>query len=101
MASEDGRVVLNPYSQLDPGELDAVALNEAARVFMRRERLTPSFTLTTEQRMAFSNYGPEGAIKETVAARLLSGDPSALEPTEAQIEFVRLLATSMGISSDV
>jgi hypothetical protein len=101
MATDDGAVVLNPYSSLTVKELDAVALNEAARVVMaKREHLRPEFQLTPEQGAAFANYGPGEAIRATVAARLLSGDPSALTPTPEQIDFVVRLAGEMRVSAD-
>lgn len=101
MATDDGAVVLNPYSSLTAKELDAVALNEAARVVMsKRKDLCPEFQLTPEQGAAFAKYGPEEAIRATVAARLLSGDPSALTPTPQQIAFVLRLAGEMRISAD-
>lgn len=98
MAADDNAVVLNPYTTLSPQEKDAVALNEAARVVMRtRSSLQPLFSLTTEQIAAFSSYGPPEAIRATIAARLLSGDPSALAPTEEQAAFVLLLAREIGL----
>jgi hypothetical protein len=101
MATDDGAVVLNPYSPLSEQEMDAVALNEAARVVMSTHvDLRPSFALTLEQEAAFANYGPPECIKATVAARILSGDPSALTPTAEQITFVLRLARHMGIPAD-
>jgi hypothetical protein len=76
-----------------------VALNEAARVIMRRKNFQPQFSLTSEQRTAFASYGPPEAVKATVAARILSGDPSALAPTAEQLAFVDRLACEMGIST--
>lgn len=63
-----------------------------------KEQLLPDFNLTPEQSSAFANYGPLDAIRATVAARILSGDPSALVPTDAQIAFVHRLASAMGLS---
>ena len=101
MATSDGAVVLNRYSPLSEEEMDAVALNEAARVVMATHAdLRPSFALTLEQEAAFANYGPPEFIKATVAARILSGDPSALIPTAEQIAFVLRLAREMGIPAD-
>ena len=97
MATEDGRVVLSPFSQLTDSQQAAVALNEAARVFMERESLIPCFDLTPAQAIAFANYGPIEAQRATIAARLLSGDPSATSPTEQQIAFVRTLAKAMKV----
>ena len=95
MAAEDGRVVLNPFSTLDNRQMKAVALNEAARIVMNRDGITPSFSLTTEQKEAFSGYGSIEDIKATVAARLLSEDPSAMTPTQEQVDFVQRLSTAM------
>ena len=99
LASDDGAVVINPYCLLSEGEMEAVALNEAARVVMsKRTDLRPNFALTPEQEAAFANYGPQEAVKATVAARILSGDPSALIPTAEQTAFVKRLAREMGIA---
>jgi hypothetical protein len=97
MATEDDCVILNPYSNLAESEKEAVLLNESARVFMRRSGLCPTFSLTAEQDSSFVNYGPMDSIKETIAARILSGDPSALEPTDEQLAFVRELRSRMGL----
>lgn len=96
-AAEDDMVVLNPFSGLSQDEKGAVALNEAARVFMRRHAIQPSFSLTEEQARTFADYGPVGCQKATIAARLLSGDPSALKPTADQEAFVSQLASAMGL----
>ena len=61
--------------------------------------LRPEFALTPEQEEAFKDYGPLDAIKTTLAARILSGDPSALLPTAEQIAFVARLAHEMGVSA--
>ena len=96
MAAEDGAVVLNPYSALSDLEMCAVALNEAARIFMIQHREhRPTFELTDKQKRAFFSYGPEDAVKETIAARILSGDPSALDFTPEQLAFVDSLRTAM------
>jgi len=98
LAADDNCVVVNPHSPLSESEKKCVALNEAARVVMGRDKLTPTFDLTPEQYRAFANYGPIEAIKATIAARLLSGDPSALAPTVEQLRFVKRLAKRMGMS---
>jgi hypothetical protein len=96
MATEDNRVIINPYSTLSKKEKDAVALNEAARVQMRTTPdLKPDFSLTEEQ-VSFLNSNtykdaPEEDRKATIAARILSGDPSAGTPTEEQQQFVNRL----------
>lgn len=95
MASDDGHVVLNPYSRLSPEQKASVALNECARIFMRDNQFRPEFDITDEQYQCFRNYGTISDIRETIAARLLSGDPSAGSPTDAQSVFVRDLVTAM------
>ena len=98
LAAVDDSVVINPYAALTEAQSSAVALNEAARVVMRRPNIRPEFALTDEQRAAFANYGSVEDIRATVAARILSGDPTGLEPTAEQIAFVRRLANEMGLS---
>ena len=97
MVAEDGRVVLNPLCQLTESQKAAVLLNEAARAFMVREEMIPEFHLTQAQTTAFASYGSIQAQRATIAARLLSGDPSALEPTLEQVEFVQRLGQAMNI----
>ena len=99
MAAEDNTVILSPFAGRSEAEQEIVALNEAARVIMRRKSFQPQFSLTSEQRTAFASYGPPEAVKATVAARILSGDPSALTPTAEQLAFVERLACEMGIST--
>lgn len=100
MAAEDGKVILNPYSTLSPDEKAAVARNEAARVFMRgKEGDRPSFDLTPEQKELFKGTpyeNDEQAMRETVAARLFSGDPSAGNVTDDQKAYVDKLKSSAG-----
>ena len=100
MAAEDDKIILNPYSKLKPQEQEAVKLNEAARVHMRRKMLpSPRYELTPEQEKAFSTYGTGNIddIRQTLAARILSGDPSALSPTPEQLEYVKQLRQFMGV----
>jgi hypothetical protein len=95
MAEDEDAIVMNPYSSLTKQELDAVRLNERARVLMRREG-APSFELTQKQQkmlssMPFYKEATPEEQKATIAARVLSGDPSAGEPTEEQLQFVKSL----------
>jgi hypothetical protein len=95
MATDDDKVILNPYSGLKPEEYQAVAINESARVLMRQPQYTPDFDLT-ESQISFldtTTYrnAPEQDRKATIAARLLSGDPSAGAPTAQQSVFVKTL----------
>lgn len=95
MAAEDGAVILNPFSTLGEDQKRQVSINEAARVVMARDQLNPTFSLTDEQKTGFSNYGTPQNIRETIAARLLSADPSAMAPTQDQLSFVDLLKQKM------
>tara|TARA_R110000868_G_scaffold195864_2_gene441675 strand:- start:972 stop:1388 length:417 start_codon:yes stop_codon:yes gene_type:complete len=99
MAAEDDRIIMNPYSTLKPKERDAVMLNEAARVHMRRGTMeAPRFTLTPEQETAFAKYSKDPADRAaTLAARILSGDPSAGVATPEQTEYVARLRKFMGV----
>lgn len=100
MAAEDGKVILNPYSKNSKKEQEAVALNEAARVYMKQSGTKPDFALTDEQKAQFSGtpYAKdEQAMRETIAARILSGDPSAKDATDEQKAFVKTaLKPAMG-----
>jgi hypothetical protein len=91
-AADDGNVVLNP----NPPEgvnMDAVRLNESGRVMMRSGDMPrPSYALTPEQEAAFSGYSPDPQDqRETIAARILSGDPSAGASTPEQQFYVEQL----------
>jgi hypothetical protein len=92
MASESGHVVLNPYSP--PGtNLLSVGQNEALRLHMRERGIVPSFETTPEQNQFFQGtaYGSNpDAMKQTIAARIYSGDPSA-NATDAQRRWLDVL----------
>lgn len=101
MATEDNKVILNPFSGLKEKEYQAVAINESARVLMRRPDFKPDFSLTDEQmrNLDTTTYrdAPEEARKATIAARILSGDPSGGVPTSEQSVFVSILRKALGI----
>jgi hypothetical protein len=103
MAAEDDRIVLNPFSTLSPQELEAVRMNEAARVHMRRGQ-APEFDLTPEQAesLAGTTYqdAPEQDRRATIAARIISGDPSARQPTPQQMDYVQALRALMGVEKN-
>jgi hypothetical protein len=100
MAAEDNAVVMNPYSQLSEPELNAVRMNESARINMRQQGY-PDFDLTPEQNAYLNTTEYRNApIQErnaTIAARELSGDPTAGITTEQQKTFVKLLRQRMGM----
>ena len=99
MAAEDNRIIMNPYSTLTDAEKQAVMMNEAARVHMRVGNIQPPrFALTPEQEKAFAGYSADPVDRlSTVAARILSNDPSALTPTAEQTEYVQNLRKFMGV----
>lgn len=87
MAAEDGKIVLNPYSPLKEQDKMQVAKNEAIRLWMRDNKQQLPFELTKQQSKAFSGteYGNDPqSLKETIVARVLTGDPSAMATPEQQ-----------------
>jgi hypothetical protein len=85
MAAEDGRIIFNPYSK--GVNYDAVGRNEAARLWLRENKVEPKFNLTDEQKAAFrgTEYErDEAALKHSIMARIISGDPSAGNVTPMQ-----------------
>jgi hypothetical protein len=99
MAADDDKVILNPYSKISDKEKEAVMLNEAARVHMRKKLIdAPNYDLTPEQTERFGSYSKDpNDIRQTIAARILSGDPSAGQATPAQQEYVSRLRQFMGV----
>ncbi len=100
MATEDGKVILNPYSELSQQEYQAVATNEAVRLAINRdESLVPDFELTDQQKQFLDTtsyrYADERDRKATIAARLVSGDPSGGVSTAEQDVFVNMLKTKL------
>lgn len=85
MAAEDGNIIFNPYAK--NVNFDAVGKNEAARLWMRENKVVPDFDVTDEQRAAFRGTAyenNENALKQTISARVISGDPSAGAITPSQ-----------------
>tara|TARA_R110000787_G_scaffold76830_6_gene169221 strand:- start:130 stop:645 length:516 start_codon:yes stop_codon:yes gene_type:complete len=93
MVSGDDMIVLNPYSALSPKEKSAVQVNEYARLVMKQRDFRPGFDITPGQSSMLdaTTYkgAPQQARRETIAARLASGDPSGGTPTGDQLSFVR------------
>jgi hypothetical protein len=92
MAAEDGKIVMNPASKLLPHERQALARNEAARLFMFENKISPEFDVTPEQAQSFrggpyDGPGNEQYMRQTIVARILSGDPSAKNFTPEQKQF--------------
>jgi hypothetical protein len=99
MAAEDNKIILNPYSNLSEKQKQAVMMNESARVHMREGKMdAPRYDLSPEQASSFSGYGNNlEDQRQTIAARILSGDSSALQATPEQLEYVGRLRQFMGI----
>jgi len=98
MAAEDDKIVMNPYSKLSKQEQDAVRRNEAYRIYMRQNKMTPDFDVSDEQSKFFENTeyanNPE-EMRRTIAARILTGD-SSVSPTKQQIEWSKALQKKAG-----
>ena len=95
MAAADNKVIINPYSENSQEEQDAVFQNELARVLMRVNDFNPAFDVTQDQRSYFSGtpyQNDEAAMRQTIAARIASGDPSAQTPTGDQLAFSKALS---------
>jgi hypothetical protein len=101
MAAEDNRVILNPYSKLSDAQRSSVVTNERARIGMRISGNRPNFEITPEQRAAFSGYGSDQDIKETIAARIASGDPSAGNITPEQRAWAESNLTGVTSRTDI
>jgi hypothetical protein len=99
MAADDDKIIMNPFSKLKDNERQAVMLNEAARVHMRNKLIdAPNFELTPTQTEKFGSYSKDpNDIRQTIAARILSGDPSAGDATPEQQEYVSRLRQFMGV----
>ena len=90
MATSDNKAILNPYSGLSDEEKRSVLLNEKARVYMRSGGPIPDFSITEDQQKTFGEYGQLQDIKETIAGRIFSGDPSVEDATPEQKRWVDL-----------
>ena len=94
MAAEDNRVVMNPYASLTPEGRQSVQNNEALRIAMRTGQVpAPAYGLTPYQSQAFAGYSTNMQDRrETIAARLMSGDPSAGIPSPDQRNYLTMMA---------
>lgn len=95
MATEDQRVLFNPYSPHMPKANKTIYKNEASRVYMKKNDYKPKYKLTREQRKEFKDYGNHQDIRETIAGRIYSKDPSSGRITKHQRKFVKKLANRM------
>ena len=102
MAAEDDKVIINPFSNLSEAEIQAVVTNESSRIFMRKNSAhKPRFDLTSQQEAFLDTTTYRNASEEdrkaTIAARLLSNDPSGGISTPEQSVFVHGLRKALGI----
>lgn len=95
MATEDDKVIFNPYSKVIPNQSDSIYRNEAARIYMGQKNMRPDYEITEEQNKSFQNYGSPQDIKETIAGRGVSGDDSSGDLTQQQRQFIKKLANQM------
>jgi hypothetical protein len=97
MAADDDKIIMNPFSTLKDNEKQAVMMNEAARVHMRNKLIdAPNYELTPMQTKKFATYSENpDDVKQTIAARILSGDPSAGDVTPEQQEYANRLRQFM------
>lgn len=86
MATEDNKIIINPYSSLNNREKHLVGLNEGVRLFLREHpNYIGNFGLTNQQKQSLGNYSNDiDDIRSTILARILTGDPSAGEATVRQ-----------------
>jgi hypothetical protein len=86
-ASNDRFIVISPFSTLNEKEIEGVCVNEAIRLFMWEHQINPQIELTQKQINYFKGTAYENKdneSKQTIIARIISGDPSALDYTDNQ-----------------
>lgn len=99
MATEDFKIILNPFSSNTRDEQNAVAQNEALRLFMREQNIVPQFSLTKKQKSMFKNteYGSdEDSLKQSIISRYLTGDPSVGDMNQEQKDFAQQILKMLG-----
>jgi len=92
IAAEDNKVTLNPFSLQGNKDKEGVKQNEQIRLYLRNNHPDITFHLSPEQREAFKTYGYQAktprerdqAVRDTIMARILTGDPSAGTATPEQ-----------------
>jgi len=88
MMTEDNKVIINPYSNLTDNEKQAVIKNEKIRLNFKKNNIVPDIDITEEQRALFKGTpyeNNEDAMKQTIVARIMTGDPSANATKEQTI----------------
>ena len=98
MATEDGNIILNPFSGLSSSQKKSVAQNEAVRLWLRKNKIDPPFLPTMEQVDSFRGTPYENDIlnlKHTIVGRIISNDPSAGKITPEQKIFADILGKKL------
>lgn len=95
MATEDEKVIFNPYSNVIPKNSDSIYKNEASRIYMKKHNVRPDYDVTEDQKKRFHGYGSDQDVKETIVGRGISGDESSGELTPNQREFIKKLSNQM------
>jgi hypothetical protein len=88
-AAPDDSVVLNPNSTLSQAEKESVANNEALRLHMRKENYSPQVPVSPQQAQFYNGtaYANDPtAMRQTIIARTLAGDPTAYATPEQDRE---------------
>jgi hypothetical protein len=79
-------VVLNPFSTLPAEQLTYLIDNESIRLKMNKDKFVPpEFEITPEQKKFFEKTAYKDnptAMRQTILARIYSGDPSAMATEE-------------------
>ena len=93
MASETGDIILNPNPQTGVNQA-AVAQNEGFRLLLKDKQPNLNFTVTDAQKENFKGTIYENnpqALRETILARIVSGDPSSGTSTNEQRQIIKSL----------
>lgn len=94
MMTEDNMIILNPYSSLTPEQKNAVALNEAIRLVIKKSNFPIDFELTDSQKEFFKGTEYEKnqeEAKKSILARILTNDSSVQTPSEEQLSIANSL----------
>jgi hypothetical protein len=86
-AADDGNVVQNPYKSFNNEIRNPIAANGTIRQALRSlpENQRPDFNLTAQQQATLGAYSPnQRDIKDTILARIITGDSSAQDITPEQ-----------------
>ncbi len=84
---ETKSIILNPFNKFDDKQKGSVAKLEGFRGLMHTHNIVPKFELTKKQKESLkgTKEGDDGRFaKQTIASRILVGDPSALDVTPEQ-----------------